>query len=127
MRLAQGLHKIIFCGENRGDGHHHDHHLAADKPTFDQHMAHQSTSGVLVVGFHFEILHQLSDGPDNAVRRLVLNHTTFHRDHPVRARLIDPGDNLLSSIQGKGSLYLVAIVVGMLHADNRVHPMEPSQ
>ena len=85
-------------------------------------MPQKALAGVLVVGRQAERRQQLSHRHNDFVGEHVLNLTAVNADNMVRARLVDARNNPALTVRKKRRLHLVAIVVGVVHADNRLHP-----
>ena len=82
-------------------------------------MTEKTVSRVLVIGADFEGFQHTADGADDLVGFLVLDHTGFYGNQNMGAGLVDAGYDFPLLVAEDGMAF-VAIVVRMLHSDDRV-------
>lgn len=87
-------------------------------------MAQKAAPGDLVIRCHFEIAQQAADIDDDAVGNFVFRHAAVHGDDVVRAALVNAGDDASGTRGTECGLYLVAVMVGVLHADDGLYAAE---
>ncbi|MFR8209127.1 hypothetical protein [Hominenteromicrobium sp.] len=87
-------------------------------------MAQKATPGNFVIRCHFEIAQQAADIDDDAVGYFVFRHAAVHGDDVVRAALVNAGDDASGTRGAECGLHLVAVVVGVPHADDGLYAAE---
>ena len=124
MQLQKRAQEVVARGENRRAGHERDHDLVRRKAALYEHVPQKAAAGHLVIRCHFEVREQLADVHDDLIRGFVLGHAAVHGDDVVRAALVDAGDDAARARRAERGLHLVAVVVRVFHADDRLHMRE---
>lgn len=87
-------------------------------------MPQKAAAGHLVVRRHFEVGEQAADVDDDFIRGPVLGHAAVHGDDVVRAALVNARDDAARARGAERGLHLVAVVVRVFHAEDRLHMRE---
>lgn len=87
-------------------------------------MPQKAAAGHLVVRRHFEVGEQAADVDDDFIRGPVLGHAAVHGDDVVRAALVNARNDAARARGAERGLHLVAVVVRVFHAEDRLHMRE---
>lgn len=125
-QAAQLRHKVAAAGQLdlRRDQHHHD--LAARFAAAGQQVAHKAGARILVIGGPVAVCGGAARRVDGLVEDLLLQKTVDGGQHAVAARGVDAAHQLIFE-GSKGRHRLIAVVVGLRHAQNGLHRRELAQ
>lgn len=118
------IHKMLLRGKNREDGHEDNHDLVGREPTFDQDVTKKTRSRALIVYFYFKSRQKFPNGNNDIIGQFVLDLAAVNGHDPMARGLINAGNDMLLPIQPECGLHLVAVMVGNVHAVNRLHRTE---
>ena len=124
MSLYEGVHEFLRRRENgirRDQGHHH---LLRAAGSAHLDIAKKARPSILVVDTDLEGLREIKDRLDDPVSPQILEQAGLDRHHFVGARFVNAAYRLSLFVRGKNARHLVSVVVGVLHADDRVHSAE---
>ena len=127
MLLQQRAHEVSLAGQHTVRGHEHDEDLPAAPAAPHEHVPQRAAAGVLIVGADLEALEQLADRDDDPVGDLILDQAVADRDDAVRGRLIHARDDLSLPVDTEGGLHLVAVVIGVVHAEDLLNMTEAAE
>ena len=117
----QRLYKVLCARQHRLRRYQHHHHLPGGYAPPQQAVAHKPGALVLVVGLVAAGVGGSPHRLHGLVQHLVLQQAAFHRQHLMAVCRVDAGGQLSTPANGKGGDYLIAVVVGLLHAPDGVH------
>ena len=90
-------------------------------------MPQPAAAAALVKDLDFKLRQELSDADDDFVGYCILDHTFVHRHDGMAARLVDAGDHPPVPVQTKGGVDLVAVMQGIVHAQDLLYMAELAQ
>ena len=90
-------------------------------------MPEPAAAAAFVKDRNFEGRQHIADAENDGIRQFILNQAALHRDDGVAAGLIDAADRLAPGVQPEGGVDLIAVVQGLVHADDLFHRAEPAQ
>lgn len=125
--LQQRAHEVALAGQHAVRRHEHDEDLPAAPAAPHEHVPQRAAAGFLVIGTDLEALEQAADRDNDLVCDRVLDHAVADRHDPVRGRLVHARDDLPLPIDAESGLHLVAVVVGIFHADDLLHVAEAAE
>ena len=109
MGFFQGLAEVLLCGEDGGVGDDNDHYLVGVRAVLNEDVSREES----------EVLCEFSDGLDYFVSFFVFYHAGVDRDDFFAVGLVDAGEDLAGAgVFIEGGLDFVAVVVGVVHADD---------
>ena len=92
-----------------------------------QHMPEPAAAAALIIHRDLEGRQHIADGENDFIRQFIFNQAALHRDDGVAAGLIDAADRLAPGVQPEGGMDLIAVVQGLVHADDLLHRAKPAQ
>lgn len=123
---AKLVHKGAAGGEVALRGDENDHELARMIAASHEDVAKKASPRGEVVGLYLEGRAESADGLHDPVGAFILEHTGFCRYDATAGRLVDARDHP-SVLHGERRLRLVAVVGGLIHADDLIYMLEPPE
>ncbi len=87
-------------------------------------MSEKPKARILIIGPDFKRFEHSAYSTDDFICFLVLYKTLLHRNYMVCIFFIYSGNDISSFVPVKYSMYLIAVMKGILHAYNRLYRTE---
>ncbi len=111
-------HEGFAAGELRRRRHQHYQDLPCYMTGTHQYMAQEAAMSILIIDAQLVAGDHPDDGLDDGVGPLILDQAALHRHHMMGAHGVHAGDRVLVPVRTDDGMHLVAVMMGIIHAQD---------